>query len=127
MEGVYGYKFERTATKEITIDDIGNCALEAIDREGAHYYLIILTSLGTTTVVKCGPIVPDVSLLPDGYTCSLERMDYDDDDIDSIIDKWTTGTKKKSFEEITIVDKSIAINNIRDLKNYLLNYSDEVY
>ena len=48
---------EQTMTAEISVDDIGNCAIMAMNDLCEQYYLITKTSLGTTKVCTFGPTI----------------------------------------------------------------------
>lgn len=109
----------------LDVEQLSSCAIEASNDDGLFYYLIIKTSLGTSTIVTCGPVVPDVNLLPDGYSVTLNRMKYDDNKVESVVIKWLNDKKKITDAKILPIEDAIA--QIRDLGEYMQNYSDEVY
>lgn len=109
----------------IDINEVGQFAIEGVNEEGLFWYLIVRTSLGTTTLAQCGPVVPDVDFLPDGYCCSLTRMPYKEAKLEKTINSWLNDGKK--LTEAHSVEIADAIAQFRDLKSYLENYSDEVY
>jgi len=109
----------------LSVDDLGECAIEATNDEGYFYYLVIRTSLGMTTIAKCGPVVPDVNMLPDGYATELVRMKYDGQKLGSVVNKWLNDKKKLTEAKIITIDE--ALEQFRDLGEYMKNYSEEVY
>lgn len=110
----------------VDIQELGQFALEGINEEGYFYYLVVRTSLGTVTLADCGPVVPDITLLPSGYQTSLERMPYKEDKVSRAINMWLNDRSKK-LTEAKVIDIEEAIAQFRDLGEYLTNYSDEVY
>ena len=63
----------------IEIPDIGNFALEAYnEKQGYFFYLMIKTMLGTATIVSYGPVVPQVTLLPESYSVNFSRVPFKD-------------------------------------------------
>lgn len=110
----------------IDIDNIGDFAIEANNDEGAFWYLVIRTSLGTTTIASCGPVVPDIELLPDGYCCYLTRMDYKEEKLIKWINMWLNDRGKK-LVQAKVINIDDAINQFRDLGEYLTNYSKDIY
>lgn len=68
--GSYSYE------KELLIDDIGNCAIEAIDLYNQFYYFVTKTELGMVSTFQYGPVIPDMDELPPSINCSYTRKDY---------------------------------------------------
>ena len=110
----------------IDIEQVGQFAIEAHNEGGYYWYLIIRTSLGTTTVVSCGPKIPDVSLLPSGYTCSLNKMQFNEKKLEKLISMWLND-KMKALIEAKVIEIDDVIDQIVELKDYLKNYSEEIY
>lgn len=110
----------------VDIDEMGQFALEAWNDDGMYYYLVVRTLLGTTTIATCGPVVPDVELLPSGFSMTLDKMPYKEDKLAKTINFWLNGKDKKLTNAVTIKPED-AIENFRDLKAYLQNYSEDNY
>lgn len=116
-----------TPTNSIEIPEIGNFFLEGVDEEnGLYYYLMVKTTLGTTSIMSYGPIVPDVALLPTTYQARFERIAFTEKKIKLWINKWLND-KEKNITAAYIIDQDKFVYNFRDLEGYMLNYSDEVY
>lgn len=102
----------------INIKEIGKCAIEAQNPDGFCYYLVVDTSLGETLIATCGPVIPDVYDLPDGFSCSMYHMEYREDKLTKTVSMWLNNKDRKIVEakEISI---SEALDQFRDLEGYL--------
>lgn len=124
--GVFPFDQELQFMSELELGDIGNFAIEANNEEGMFWYLIIRTSLGTCSIAQCGPVIPDVSLLPDGFSQSLFKVPYKEDKVGKWISSFLNDRSKKITKAVEIsIDE--AIEQFRNLKEYLENYSDGAY
>ena len=86
MQGVFDYFYVTTAEDQLTINNIGDCALEAFNDDGSCMYLIIKTNdLGITRVFEYGPIKPGSDILCKNTICNFKRLEYSDSKIDKII------------------------------------------
>lgn len=103
MDSTIGYNTQSVQIDSIYVEDIGNCALEAIDEDGGFYYIAIKTVEGGTDVIQFGPVIPDMELLPKAYKASFDRMSYSDTKLKNIIQKWALGGKGINFIEINQV------------------------
>ena len=110
----------------IEIDEIGEFALEAWNDEGLYYYMIIRTLLGVCSVTTCGPIVPDIDLLPSGYTVSFNRIPYKEDKLCKTINLFLNDRIRK-ITGAKIIEINEAIEQFRDIKEYLRNYTEETF
>lgn len=108
----------------IDVENIGDFAIEASNDEGVFWYLIVKTSLGVTTMASCGPVVPDVNLLPSGYCTYLSRIDYKEDKLIKQINMWLNDRSKK-LTSASIVDIEDALDQFRDVGEYMRNYSED--
>lgn len=115
MQAHFEFDIRPTPQNYLDVDDIGNCALECYNEEGMYYYILVMTECGQTTITRCGPVMPDIDMLPNGFSVSLTRMEYKDTKIESDIDRFLCDTKKKivSAREIS---REEAIACIRDVK-----------
>ena len=108
----------------IDIENIGDFALEGINDEGNFYYLIVRTTLGITTLASCGPVVPDVNLLPSGYCTYISRMQYKEDKVAKQINIWLND-KSKALTKASLIEIEDALDQFRDLGEYMRNYSED--
>ena len=109
----FKYKFSTLFEKELDIEDIGNCAIEVIDCKNQHYYLVIKTSLGTTSFFEYGPIVPDIKLLPKYVHNTFNRIEFSEYKMEKRINTFLTNA-----EEVNIIDKDKALNSCVNLIEY---------
>lgn len=111
----------------IDIAELGNFALEGInEKDGLYYYLLVKTSLGTSSIFSFGPVVPDVELLPENYSFTYQRTPFKDTKMKMIVTKWLNDFKRK-ISVANIISEDEFVNNIRDIKLYINMYGDEVY
>lgn len=111
----------------IDIPELGNFALEGInEKDGLYYYLLVKTSLGTSSIFTFGPIIPDVDLLPENYSFNYQRIPFKDTKMKMFVSKWLNDFKRK-ISIANIISEEDFISNIKDLKLYINTYSDEVY
>lgn len=108
-----------SANNFVDIEDIGNFYLEGInEKDGLYYYLMMKTELGTTSIMSYGPIVPDVQLIPDGYTCSLNKIQFNEKKIKLWISKWLNDRQKK-ITGANLLDENDFYSNFRHLDDYM--------
>ena len=109
------------AQKTLEIDNIGEFAIQAIDNEGRYYYLICRTSLGMTSFVTYGPIVPGIPLLPGGFSTNLDRMPYLESKIAKKVE-YFLNPKKTVIVEAEEISFDEAVDAFIDIKEYLTNF-----
>lgn len=109
---------EPTYQNFIEISDLGQCAIEATTNDMMNLYMIINTSMGQTTIATCGPIIQDVDMLPNGFTTSLTRMDYNEAKISKAISLFLNNKKIKIIQAME-VEKEVALDNFKDLGAYI--------
>lgn len=111
----------------IDIPELGNFALEGInEKDGLYYYLLVKTSMGTSSIFSFGPIVPDVELLPENYSFTYQRIPFKDTKMKMIITKWLNDFKRK-ITTANVISEAEFIDNIKDIKLYINTYGNEVY
>lgn len=125
----FEYNMEILPQGLLDIEDIGNCAIEAKTEEEIYFYIVIKTSLGTTSVFTSGPVIPDIALLPNGYNCSLVRFPYKESKIIGEINKFLNNLiyNKKHIIEAVVIDEETALEQFRDMANYISSYGEELY
>lgn len=113
MDSEFKYNTQIVQINSIEVEDIGNCALEAIDQLGRYYYYIIVTNEGWSKVITFGPVVPDIILLPTGYKSSYDYMSYADGKMEKMIKKWVLGGKGVNFESVRQITVEEAVGQHR--------------
>ena len=113
MDSEFKYNTQTVQIDSIEVEDIGNCALEAIDQLGRYFYFIIVTVDGWSKVITFGPVIPDIILLPTGYQSSYNYMSYADGKMQKMIKKWVLGGKGVNFESVKQINLEEAVAQYR--------------
>jgi len=100
---IFEYSAQRTFTDSIDVVDIGNTALRCTNVKLDDYYIILKTIMGKTSIIKFGPVSPDIEVLVNDFTVTYKKMDYKEAGISKEIDKFINDFRKEinSIEEIT--------------------------
>lgn len=100
---IFEFAVKKTFNQSIDVVDIGNTALRCTSTNMLDYYLITRTVLGKTSILKFGPICPDLDMLINDFTVSYKKLDYKENVVFREIDKFINDFKKEidSVEEIT--------------------------
>lgn len=127
MKTTIEFNGEFLAQSLVDIPDVGDFALEAYnEKEGYFFYLMIKTSLGISSVVSYGPVVPQVALLPKNYSVNYFRVEYKEKKIISAISKWIND-RDKGITEAKLIDEKTFFEEFRDIKSYLECYGEDIY
>ena len=111
----------------IEIDSVGNVCIEAVnENDGLYYYLLIKTSMGTTSIFEYGPIIPDIDKLFDTYIISFNRLSYNEKKLNMFLNKWLNDRTKK-ITAAYVIDENKFLDNYKDIYYTIKNYSKEVY
>lgn len=91
------FGFVKTLKSEAVIDieDIGKCAIEAIDEETNHYFLAIVTQLGQVSCFSWGPVIPDDSRMMRQFNYSKWTFSYNEKRLMAEITRWLNDSTKK--------------------------------
>ena len=110
-----------TTLNTIDIVDIGDCAIEVKNDDNMFFYLLIRTTRGKSSITTFGPVVPDLKLLPNNFTLSHKRIDFDINKVKKEIKTFLLNPKRKITEakEVTAQD---VIESCPNFKEYLTNY-----
>lgn len=114
------------AQNQIDIVEIGDFGLECSNDEGYYYYMVVKTLLGTVCIATCGPVIPDVDMLPSGFKMTLDKMPYKEDKLARTI-SYFLNDKAKAITSATELTPEEAISQFKELKDYLKNISEESY
>ena len=100
---IFEYSATRTFNDSIDVVDIGNTALRCTNVKLDDYYIIIKTVMGKVSILKFGPVCPDIEVLINDFSVSYKKMDYKEPSICKEIDKFINDFRKEinSIEEIT--------------------------
>ena len=100
---IFEFSVQKTFNESIDIVDMGNTALRCTNSQHDDYYIIIKTIMGKTSILKFGPICPDLEVLLNDFSVSYKKIDYKENIIYREIDKFINDFKKEisTIEEIT--------------------------
>ena len=100
---IFEYSVQKTFNESIDVVDIGNTALRCHGAKLDFYYIILKTVMGKTSILKFGPVIPDIDVLLNEFTVSYKKMDYKENLIEKEVDKFINDYKKSItlVEEIT--------------------------
>lgn len=117
------YSYNQTATAAISLEDYGNCAIEANNDEGLFWYMIIDTQYGWTRIMTYGPINPVSPQLEEKCVCSFERMEFNGQKIVKAIDKFLNTERKKllPITQAREISRDNALAQCRSIPEYMKN------
>lgn len=98
---IFEYSVQKTFNESIDVVDIGNTALRCHGSRLDFYYIILKTVMGKTSILKFGPVMPDIDVLFNDFTVSYKKIDYKENLIEKEVDKFINDYKK----EITLVEE----------------------
>lgn len=100
---IFEFSVQRTFNESIDVVDIGNTALRCTNKHLDNFYIILKTVMGKTSILKFGPVCPDVEVLQNDFSVAYKKIDYKENVICREIDKFINDFKKEidSVEEIT--------------------------
>ena len=112
---------------EIDIESVGNVCIEAAnENDGLFYYLLIKTSLGTSSIFEYGPVVPDIDKLYYIYNISFMRQPYNEKKLLLFIFKWLND-KTKKITYANVIDENKFLDNYKDIAYTIKEYGKEIY
>lgn len=100
---IFEFSVQRTFKESIDVVDMGNTALRCTSKTMNIYYIIIKTVMGKTSILKFGPVCPDLEVLQNDFFVNYKKLDYKETAIFKEIDKFINDYKKEinEVEEIT--------------------------
>lgn len=111
----------------LDIESVGNACIEAINEDdGLFYYLLIKTSLGTTSIFEYGPVIPGIDKLYDIYNISFTRMQYNEKKLRLFLIKWLND-KVKKITKASIIDEQVFLDNYKDIVYTINEYGGQIY
>jgi hypothetical protein len=114
---VFEYSVQRTFNESIDVVDIGNTALKCVGSKLDEYYIILKTVMGKVSILKFGPVCPDIEVLINDFTVSYKKIDYKESAIYNEVNKFINDFRKEiaSVEELTEYEAWQALPNIQQL------------
>ena len=77
--------------------------MRCTNRHGDDYFIITKTTFGKTSILKFGPVCPDLDVLLNDFSVSYKKIDYRESVLFKEIDKFINDSKKEieTVEELT--------------------------
>lgn len=122
----FEFNHQLTPQNVIEINEVGEFAVEAWNDQGYYWYLVVRTIMGTSIISICGPVFPDIKLLPSGFMMSLEKIPYKEEKLYKAINMFLND-RKKCITEARVIDVIDGISQFRELKEYLTTLSEETF
>lgn len=110
----------------VEIDELGDFGLEAVNDEGYYYYVAVRCFQGMAVIATCGPVIPDVDLLPSGFSMSLSKTPFKEDKMTKFLNLFLND-KHRLLTEARLINFEEAIAQFRELKDYLINLSEDTF
>ena len=104
---IFNYDPQMMFTQSIDVVDIGNMTLRCSNASGVEFYLITTTLLGKTSILKIGPIMPDLPMLLKDFTVSYKKVDYKEATICKEVSRYIQDTKKEITNVEEIVEEEL--------------------
>lgn len=101
---------------QLDVENVGECCLLGRNDVGEEWYLIVHSVLGVTEVIECGPVIPDLSILPPNVTIKYSRFDYNQGRIEKIIDKFLNDGQRLISQADVVDFESISSNIINPVE-----------
>ena len=110
---IFEYSVQKTFNESIDVVDIGNAALRCHGSKLDFYYIILKTVMGKTSIIKFGPVMPDIEVLFNDFSVSYKKIDYKENLIEKEVDKFINDYKK----EITLIEEITEYEAWQDFPN----------
>lgn len=100
---IFEFSVQKTFNQSIDVVDMGNTALKCTNRNMDNYYIIVKTVMGKTSIIKFGPVCPDLDVLQNDFSVEYKKVDYKESILYKEINKFINDFKKDidTIEEIT--------------------------
>lgn len=102
----------------LSIEDIGNCAIDGFNGRGEEFILVVDTNLGRTRIFTFGPFVPDMETLPNEVSCTVKQINFSTQMISKHIRQWINNGRFVITQAIEI-EKEEALDKCRNLVDYM--------
>lgn len=118
MTKKFEYLSRIVVENDIEIEDIAECAIMANNDLDERWYLIVSTELGVTDIFEMGPVIDNMEMLPDFYSCTYKRIGYSEYKISKAIDSFLNNPSRGITQAIE-VSKEEAKSKFFDLARFI--------
>jgi hypothetical protein len=117
---IFEFSVQKTFNQSIDIVDMGNTALRCRNNQMDNYYLIIKTVFGKTSILKFGPVCPELDILANDFSVEYKKIDYKENILAKEINKFINDYKK-GIEEIEEITEYEAWQDFPQIQQYFEN------
>ena len=104
---IFDYLRTIQAMDSISIEDIGNTCITALNDDGLEWFLIIETINGWTKVTSFGPLKVDSIKLSTSFSYNFYEKDFSEKSINKTIDNFINNPKHM-ITQVEEIDKNLA-------------------
>jgi len=112
------YNFQLEPQNKLDIESISNCCIRAKNDLEYYFYLIIKTIAGKTYFAECGPILENSDRLPSGFISALVIFEYNEKKVLGMINSFLND-KSKKVTDASVIEIDEALNNFKNLKDFM--------
>lgn len=114
----FEYLYETTATGQVDIEDVGNCALAAYNSvQYKKSFILVKTVEGETRVVISGPHWVELEKPCDEYSFTFQSFQYNQFKIERLIEKFLNG--RFFVDQVVVMKIDDALDEIPDVREYI--------
>ena len=121
----FEYDKQLIAQSIVDIPQIGSFAFKAENDMGDVYFMVVRTSLGKSHIATCGPVLPGIEEIPNGFNVNLTIMDYNEKKLIKHISMFLND-RMKGIYKVDLIPFEDALNEFRDLGLYMREKFEEV-
>ena len=115
---IFDYARAVEALGTISVEDIGNTCLNALNDEALEWYLIIDTHNGWTKVTEFGPIRVDSNSLVSNFHYEFSEREFSENYLSKTIDKFINNPRFR-ITQVFELSKDLAHKNFDNIRNSL--------
>jgi hypothetical protein len=115
---IFDFSVQKTFNRSIDVVNIGNTALRCTNKQMDNYYLITKTIYGKTSILKFGPVCPDIETLINDFSVSYKKVDYKENVLFKEIDKFCV---ENSMEFIPCIQ---TLAHLENMFKWMSEYED---
>ena len=117
---IFEFSIQKTFNQSIDVVDVGNTALRCAGKNMDNFYIITKTVFGKTSIIKFGPVCPDLDTLINDFSVSYKKVDYKENVLFKEIDKFINDYKKE-IEVVEEITEFEAWQDFPQIKQYFEN------
>ena len=117
MKQKFDYLYVLTPMDSITIAEVGQVTLKALNDDSYAWYIIVTTELGRTKIQTFGPILEGTNLFSFyGFNYNYREIDYKESTISKTIEKFIN-EPKRNITQCFEINQEEAIDRLKEVIN----------